>query len=124
MSQRAKETLAKATTQNTSKAKKAEASKNSRVERLAERNNTSKTVHESQEKNASSADEGPPMQRKRSRATAVLDSEDDEMGASGAVASEDAGGRKLKKLSRVEAIAPATQVFTELTVSFEWIAVI
>ena len=123
MSQRAKETLAKATTQNTSKAKKAEASKNSRVERLAERS-TSKTVHESQEKNASSADEGPPVQRKRSRATAVLDSEDDEMGASGAVASEDAGGRKLKKLSRVEAIAPATQVFTEFTVSFEWIAVI
>jgi hypothetical protein len=123
MSQRAKETLAKATTQNTSKAKKAEASKNSRVERLAERN-TSKTVHESQEKNASSADEGPPVQRKRSKATTVLESEDDEMGASGAVASEDAGVRKLKKHSRVEATAPATQVFTELTVSFEWIAVI
>ncbi len=123
MSQRARDTLARATPQNPSKAKKAEASKNSRVERLAERN-TSKTVHASQEQNEGSEDEGRPLQRKRTKPYRELASDDDEMESSGAVVSEAAGSRKLKKQVRVEPSATATQVFTEFMVSFEWIAVI
>ena len=122
MSQRARETLAKATPQNQSKAKKADAAKISREERLADRN-TSKTAHASQEQNEGSADEGPPLQRRRSK-DSKPESEDDEMESSGAVISEAAGRDKLKKKARVEARAPATQVFTEFMVSIEWIAVI
>jgi hypothetical protein len=48
MSQRARDTLARATPQNHSKAKKADAPKYSREERLAERN-TSKTANASRE---------------------------------------------------------------------------
>ena len=124
MSQRARDTLARATPQNHSKAKKADAPKNSREERLAERN-TSKTANASREQSEGSADEGRTVPRKRSKPTSqVLQSEDDEIESSGAVASEVAGGRKLKIHARVEASAPATQVFTEFMVSFEWIAVI
>ncbi len=123
MSQRARETLEKATPQNQSKAKKADAAKISREERLADRN-TSKTAHASQEQNEGSADEGPALQRRRSKPARELESEDDEMESSGAVVSEAAGRAKLKKKSRVEASGPATQVFTEFMVSIEWIAVI
>ena len=119
MSQRARETLAKATPQNHSKAKKADAPKNSREERLAERN-TSKTANASREQSEGSADEGP---RKRSR-PAPQESDDDEMQSSGAIASEVAGSRKLKINAGVKASAPATQVVTEFMVSFEWIAVL
>ncbi len=122
-SRRAQDALAKATSQNQSKTRKPDASKNSREERLAERN-TSKTVHPSHEQNEGSADEGRTQQRKRSRPTRELESDEDEIESSGAVASEVAGGRKLKMQARVEASAPATQVFTEFMVSFEWIAVI
>ncbi len=46
------------------------------------------------------------------------------METSGVAVSEAAGRVKLKKKARVEASAPATQVFTEFMVSIEWIAVI
>ncbi len=62
------------------------------------------------------------MPRRRSRPSQDLGSDDDEMEASGAVVSEAAGSDKLKKKARVEASAPATQVFAEFMVSIEWIA--
>jgi hypothetical protein len=124
MSQRARDALAKATPQNHSKAKKADAPKNSREERFAERN-ASKTANASRDQSDGSADDGRPAPRKRSRpSTSLAESEDDEMESSGAIASEVAGGRKLKKHTNVKVSAPATQVVTEFMVSFEWIAVL
>ncbi len=122
-SRRAQDALAKATSQNQSKTRKSDASKNPREERLSDRN-TSKTAQASQQQNEASEDEGRPLPGKRTTPTRDLASDDDEMESSGAVVSEVAGSRKLKKQVRVEASAPATQVFTEFMVCFEWIAVI
>ncbi len=76
MSQRARDALARATPQNQSKAKKADAAKNSREERLADRNN-SKTAHASQAKNDSlcSADKELSVPRRRSKPSQGLESE-------------------------------------------------